>query len=59
MRITIKLKLALAFAVVIVLSGITAWLGVSSLAALNETIDHVFAVDVARLRVVLRNCVRT
>jgi hypothetical protein len=33
MRFTVKLKLTLAFATVIVLSAITAFLGVSSLAA--------------------------
>ena len=51
MRMTVKLKLALSFALVIVLSGFTAWLGVSSLAALNDTMDHVLTVDVGRLRV--------
>jgi len=51
MRITVKLKLALAFAVVIVLSGVTAWLGVSNLAALNDTMQTVVTVDVGRMRV--------
>src|SRR5580698_7078817 len=41
MRITVKLKLGLAFATIIVLSAITAWLGISNLAALNTTLDNV------------------
>ena len=41
MRITVKTKLGLAFALVIVLSAITAWLGISNLASLNATLDRV------------------
>jgi methyl-accepting chemotaxis protein len=41
MRITVKLKLALAFSAVIILSMITAWLGISNLASLNATLDNV------------------
>src|ERR1035438_6400216 len=41
MRITIKTKLGLAFAVVIVLSAVTAWFGISNLASLNATLDRV------------------
>ncbi|MDC7982324.1 methyl-accepting chemotaxis protein, partial [Rhodoplanes sp. TEM] len=40
MRLTIKLKLALAFATIIVLSGITAWLGISNLASLDQTLQR-------------------
>ena len=50
MRMTVKLKLALAFAVVIILSGVTAWLGVSSLAQLNATMQTVLNVDIGRMR---------
>jgi methyl-accepting chemotaxis protein len=50
MRMTIKSKLGLAFAMVIVLSGVSAWLGISSLASLNATMGSVLAVDVARLQ---------
>ncbi len=49
MRLTIKLKLALAFATVIVLSGITAWLGVSNLASLNAKLDSVVQGPAQRL----------
>jgi methyl-accepting chemotaxis protein len=41
MRVTIKLKLTLAFAVIIVLSAISAGLGVRSLAALDAGLDDV------------------
>jgi methyl-accepting chemotaxis protein len=41
MRMTVKLKLALAFATVIGLSAMTAWLGISSLASLNARLDRV------------------
>ncbi|WP_111358598.1 methyl-accepting chemotaxis protein, partial [Rhodoplanes elegans] len=40
MRLTIKLKLALAFATIIVLSGVTAWLGISNLASLDQTLQR-------------------
>ena len=51
MRLTVKLKLALAFATVIVLSAITAWLGISNLAALNATMEDVLTVHVGRMQV--------
>ncbi|MFL9823394.1 methyl-accepting chemotaxis protein [Rhodoplanes sp. SY1] len=54
MRLTIKLKLALAFATIIVLSGITAWLGVSSLAALDQTLQTVVDVPAHRLAMSLQ-----
>src|SRR5690242_6469244 len=38
MRFPIKLKLALAFASIIVLSGLTAWVGISNLAFLDATL---------------------
>jgi methyl-accepting chemotaxis protein len=38
MRFTIKLKLALTFAVIILLSSITAWLGISNLSTVNESL---------------------
>jgi methyl-accepting chemotaxis protein len=41
MRLTVKLKLALAFATVIILSAMTAWLGISNLASLNARLDAV------------------
>jgi len=41
MRITVKTKLGLAFALVIILSAITAWLGISNLSSLNATLDRV------------------
>jgi len=41
MRITVKLKLGLAFATVILLSAITAWLGIHNLASLNTTLDGI------------------
>jgi methyl-accepting chemotaxis protein len=40
MRFTIKLKLALTFALVIVLSGATAWLGISNMASLDATLGQ-------------------
>jgi methyl-accepting chemotaxis protein len=49
MRITVKAKLTLAFATVIALSGISAWLGVSNLASLNGTMDAVLAGPVERI----------
>jgi len=50
MRVTIKMKLGLAFATVILLSGLIAGLGVTSLASLNETMDDVLAAPVERAR---------
>ena len=49
MRITVKTKLVLAFSIVIVLSGITAWLGVSNLSSLNETMQGVLGGPVERI----------
>jgi methyl-accepting chemotaxis protein len=50
MRITVKAKLGAAFATVIVLSGITAWLGISSLGSLNTTTDALLAGPVERIQ---------
>ena len=41
MRVTVKLKLGLAFATVIILSAMTAWLGISNLSSLNARLDWV------------------
>jgi methyl-accepting chemotaxis protein len=41
MRLTVRAKLVLAFSFVIVLSAVTAWLGISNLASLNATLDRV------------------
>jgi methyl-accepting chemotaxis protein len=49
MRFTIKLKLGLAFAVVILLSAVTAWLGISNLASLDATLVRLVDVPVQRL----------
>ena len=51
MRFSVKLKLGLTFGTVIVLSGVTAWLGITNLAALNTTMETVLTVDVGRLRI--------
>jgi methyl-accepting chemotaxis protein len=48
MRLTIKLKLALAFGAVIMLAGVIAVLGISSLASLNATMDSVLRGPVQR-----------
>src|SRR5580704_2591843 len=50
MRITVKLKLALAFATVITLSGITAWLGITNLASLNETMGTMLSGPVEHIQ---------
>jgi methyl-accepting chemotaxis protein len=50
MRITVKAKLGAAFAAVIALSGIMAWLGISSLASLNATTDALLAGPVERIQ---------
>jgi methyl-accepting chemotaxis protein len=47
---TIKLKLSLAFGAILVLSGVMAWLGVTSLAALNGRIDDLLAGPVQRVQ---------
>jgi methyl-accepting chemotaxis protein len=41
MRVTVKLKLGLAFAAIIALSVLTAWLGIANLAAVNASLDRV------------------
>jgi methyl-accepting chemotaxis protein len=48
MRITVKSKLGMAFAAVIVFSAITAGIGISSLASLNATIDELLKGPVQR-----------
>jgi methyl-accepting chemotaxis protein len=48
-RFTIKLKLALTFAVIIALSGLTAWLGISNMATLDQTLTRVVEGPVKRL----------
>jgi methyl-accepting chemotaxis protein len=50
MRATIKLKLAVTFAVIIVLAAGMAWLGASSLGSLNATMDNMIRGPVERLR---------
>ena len=50
MRISVKLKLGLTFGTVIVLSAVTAWLGISNLAALNTTMESVLAGPVERIQ---------
>jgi methyl-accepting chemotaxis protein len=50
MRLTIRVKLILAFATVIILSGVTAWLGVGGLSSLNATLDSVLAGPVERIK---------
>ncbi|MDR3469520.1 MAG: methyl-accepting chemotaxis protein, partial [Xanthobacteraceae bacterium] len=49
MRFTIKLKLGLTFAVIIVLSGATAWLGISNMESLETTLGNVVDGPVKRL----------
>ncbi|MFD2185143.1 HAMP domain-containing protein, partial [Rhodoplanes azumiensis] len=53
MRLTIKLKLVLAFTTIIVLSGITAWLGISNLASLDATLERVIEGPVKRMQMSL------
>src|SRR6185295_4769812 len=50
MRCTVKLKLGLTFGTVIVLSAITAWLGISNLASLDATMEGVLAGPVERIQ---------
>jgi methyl-accepting chemotaxis protein len=54
MRLTVKLKLALAFATVIILSAMTAWLGISNLASLNTRLDAVLQGPAQRMAESLR-----
>ena len=49
MRFTIKLKLASAFAAIILLSGVAAWVGTNSLATIDENLKALLAGPVARL----------
>ena len=51
MRITIKLKLALAFATIIILSTLTAGLGISSLGTLNGSFQTMVQGPVQRLQI--------
>jgi len=51
MRVTVRTKLGLAFAAVIVLSAITAIVGINYLASLNETIDEILHGPVQRIAV--------
>ena len=41
MRVTIRIKLALAFSFIIVLSGLIAWLGINNLASWNAALHQV------------------
>lgn len=49
MRITIKTRLGLAFATVIILSGISAGLAISNLSSLNARLDGVVQVPAQRI----------
>jgi methyl-accepting chemotaxis protein len=46
---TVKLKLGLAFATVIILSGMTAWLGIANLSSLNARLDWVLTHPAQRM----------
>jgi methyl-accepting chemotaxis protein len=48
MRVTIKLKMGLAFSTLIVISGVMAWLGISNLGSLNGSMDGLIAGPVER-----------
>ncbi len=50
MRATIKLKLGLTFAAIVLLAAAMAWLGISNLASLNTSLDGVVEGPVQRLR---------
>src|ERR1700737_2788475 len=50
MRATIKLKLAVTFAVIISLSATMAWLGISSLGTLNTSLDNLVNGNARRLQ---------
>jgi methyl-accepting chemotaxis protein len=54
MRMTVKLKLALAFATVIILSAMTAWLGISNLSSLNARLEWVLQRPAQRIVEALR-----
>ncbi len=49
MRFTIKLKLGVVFAVILALSSVTAWLGISNLASLNDQVAVLVDGPVTRL----------
>ncbi len=49
MRFTIKMKLASAFAAIILLSGVAAWVGTNSLATIDENLKALLAGPVTRL----------
>ena len=49
MRATIKLKLALTFAVIVLLAGGMAWIGVNGLGSLNTTLDNMVKGPMARV----------
>ncbi len=49
MRFTIKLKLALTFAVIILLAGGMAWVGVNGLGSLNTSLDNLIKGPVTRV----------
>src|SRR5882757_2338378 len=51
MRITIKLKLALAFATIIVLSTVTAVLGINSLSTLDSSLENLVQGPVEKLQI--------
>ena len=50
MRITIKNKLIMAFVTVIALSAIIAWLGISNLGSLNQTMQLLLSGPVERVQ---------
>ena len=52
MRITIKLKLILSFGIILLLSGLTAALGISNLGTLNDRLGRIIAGPVFRLEVI-------
>jgi methyl-accepting chemotaxis protein len=52
MRLTIKLKLALSFAAVIVLTGAMAFVGISNLAELNDTLQQLVRGPAQRLELI-------
>ncbi len=53
MRLTIKLKLAAAFTAIIILSSITAWLGISNLKSMDDLVDSLLSGPVARMEMTL------
>ena len=50
MRITIKLKLAVTFAAVVLLAGAMAWLAISSLGSLNVAMDDLIKGPMQRIQ---------